>query len=270
MLTFVRKLLTNAIAGLLGPLCLLARERTLLRMLVRRDIVGRTSGTVLGGVWMLAQPALQVLALWFLLDFVLRVRLPGQVAFVDYFLLGMVPWLLIAEVLNRAMTVLPEFGPLYRRAVFPLAVLPLLPPLTSGLIYGAVYLGVVAVLAGALPALWAPLIVAALLLWSLPFCYLLAVTGLFVKDLAQAFPFALTLALYLTPVLYTPEMLPAGLRPWLALNPFADIMALIHALLQDMPWNAGNLWRPLALWGLALAPSWVLFRRSEPHMREAL
>ena len=42
------------------------------------------------------------------------------------------------------------------------------------------------------------------------------------------------------------------------------------ALLQDLPLTPGNLLRPLALWLLALAPAWVLFRRTEPHMREAL
>jgi lipopolysaccharide transport system permease protein len=270
MLTFGRKLFRNAAAGLCGPLRLLARERTLLRMLVRRDIAGRTSGTLLGGLWMLAQPALQILAFWFLLDFVLQVRFPGRVPFVSYLLLGMVPWLMIAEVLNRAITVLPEFGPLYQRAVFPLRILPLVPPVVSGFIYGLVFFLTAAALEGAAAALWAPLIVLALFLWLTPFCYLLAVLGLFVRDAAQVFPFLMSLALYLTPILYLPEMLPEFLRPWLALNPFADIMALIHAALQGTAWSTGNLARPLALWLAALAPAWVLFRRSEPHMREAL
>jgi len=270
MLTFSRKLIRNALAGALEPLRVLAAERTLLRMLVRRDIANRTSGTLLGGVWMLAQPALQMLAFWFLLDFVLQVRFPGRVSFVSYFLLGMVPWLLIAEALGRAITVLNEFSPLYRRAVFPLRILPLVPVIVSAFIYGLVYVGMVAVIEGPGAVLWVPVIVAALFLWLVPFCYLLAVAGLFVRDFAQVFPFLMTLAMYLTPILYLPEMLPEVLRPWLALNPFADIMAVIHALLQGMPFSPGNLLRPLVLWGLALAPAWVLFRRTEPHMREAL
>lgn len=267
---FARRFARYTVLGLGSPLVLLARERTLLRMLVRRDIASRTSGTLLGGAWMLAQPALQMLAFWFLLDFVLQVRFPGRVSFVSYFLLGMVPWLLIAEALGRAITVLHEFSPLYRRAVFPLTILPMVPIIVSGFIYGLVYVGMVVVLAGPGPALWVPVIVAAILLWLVPFCYLLAVAGLFERDFAQVFPFVMTLAMYLTPILYLPEMLPEVMRPWLAFNPFADIMAVIHALLQDMPLTPGNLLRPLALWLLALAPAWALFRRTEPHMREAL
>jgi lipopolysaccharide transport system permease protein len=270
MLTFSRKLFRSALAGAFEPLRAVASERTLLRMLVRRDIASRTSGTLLGGAWMLAQPALQVLAFWFLLDFVLQVRFPGRVSFVSYFLLGMVPWLLAAEALGRAVTVLHEFSPLYRRAVFPLRILPLVPLIVSGFIYGLVYAGMVAVIEGPVAALWVPVIVAVLFVWLMPFCYLLSVAGLFVRDFAQVFPFVLTLAMYLTPILYLPEMLPEALRPWLALNPFADVMAVIHALLQNMPLTPGNLLRPAVLWLLALAPAWVLFRRTEPHMREAL
>ena len=260
----------NAVAGLVEPFKILFTQRTLLRLLIKRDIANRTAGTMLGGLWMLAQPALQMLAFWFLLDFVLKVRFPGQVSFVNYFLIGMVPWVLIAEVLGRSMTVLSEFSPLYRRSVFPLSILPVIPLILAALIYGTVFALTVTVLEGPAQALASVGIIAVLVVWLLPFCYLLAVIGLFVKDVAQVFPFVLTMVLYLTPILYMPEMLPEELRAFLAFNPFADVMALIHAALQGQPFSAGQWLRPLLLWALLLAPAWVLFRRTEPHMREAL
>ncbi len=265
-----QRLARNAVAGLVEPFKILFTQRTLLRLLIKRDIVNRTAGTLLGGAWVLAQPALQMLAFWFLLDFVLKVRFPGQVPFLNYFLIGMVPWVLIAEVLGRSMTVLNEFSPLYRRSVFPLSILPVIPLLLAALIYGTVFTITAAALEGPLPALLAVGVVAVLLVWLLPFCYLLAVIGLFVKDIAQVFPFVLTMAMYLTPILYMPEMLPEQFRAFLVLNPFADVMALIHATLQGQPFTTGQWVRPLLLWGMLLAPAWVLFRRTEPHMREAL
>ncbi len=260
----------NAVAGLIEPFKILFTQRTLLRLLIRRDIVNRTAGTLLGGLWVLAQPALQMLAFWFLLDFVLKVKFPGQVSFVNYFLIGMVPWVLIAEVLGRSMTVLNEFSALYRRSLFPLSILPVIPLIMAALIYGTVFAITVAVLEGPAQALSAVGIIAVLVVWLLPFCYFLVVIGLFVKDVAQVFPFVLTMLLYLTPILYMPEMLPEQLRAFLVFNPFADVMALIHAALQGLPFTAGQLLRPLLLWALLLAPAWMLFRRTEPHMREAL
>ena len=106
-------------------------QRALQRLLIRREMVARTSGTLLGGAWMVVQPALQIVGLWFFLDVVLKVRSPGRVPFVNYFLVGMIGWMMMSEILQRNLTVLVEFGPLYQRTIFPLPLLPLLPLLAS-------------------------------------------------------------------------------------------------------------------------------------------
>jgi lipopolysaccharide transport system permease protein len=257
-------------AGLLGPFRVLARERELLSLLVRRDIIGRTRGTVLGWVWMLAQPALQILAFWFLLDFVLQVRVPGKVVFIDYFLTAMLPWLFISDTLNRCLAVLTEFSSLYKRTVFPLKVLPLLPGFSACLVYTPIYAVTMGLLAGPGAAIQGVLLMAGLLVLLMPACYLLAVLGCFVKDLRQAFPFMLNMLLYLTPILYLPGMLPQEFQELLAVNPLADVMAVIESAVHGLPVTAGNFIRPLLLWFLSLGPAWVLFHRGEPHIREAV
>lgn len=262
--------LRNSAMGLWQPLRAMATHRSLVWMMVRRDIVERTSGTLLGWLWLLLEPALQVLLLWFLLDFILQVRFPGLVSFLDYFLVGMVPWLLMAEVMTSSLVVLNQYSPLYRRTIFPLVLLPLLPFILSGMVYGVVYTVVVFVLEDAQTALKAPLVILGLLVWLLPIAYGLSVIGLFLRDSLQFVRFLLTFIMYLTPILYMPQMLPDFLQSWQVINPFADLMAVIHATLQGMPLTPGNVLRPLLLWLLLLAPAWVLFQRSEPHMREAL
>jgi lipopolysaccharide transport system permease protein len=257
-------------AGFLGPLRILAEERELLYLLFRREIAARTSGTLLGGVWLLVQPGLQIFAFWFLLDFVLRVKVPGNVAFVDYFLTGMLPWLFVSEVLLRNLSVMNEFSALYKKTVFPLKVLPLLPALVAGIVYLPVFVVAAGFLIGPEGAIEAVLILIALWVWLIPFGYLLAVLGCFLKDLRQVFPFVLTMIFYLTPILYLPEMLPSEFQSVLSLNPLADVMALIHGLLQDLPVTTGNFLRPGLCWVLLLAPAWVLYHRAEPYMREVL
>ena len=269
-MNFLQRYVRNLLAGLIGPLRLLFEQRDLLTVLAKRDIATRTSGTLLGGLWMLAQPALQILAFWFLLDFVLRVRFPGQVSFINYFLLGMLPWLMISEIISRNLTILSEFSTLYQRSTFPIKILPLLPLLVSGIINSVIYAVIVGFMEGLTAALWSPLVILGVLLWLMPFSYVLAVLGVFIRDMRHVVPFLLTVSMYITPVLYMPEMLPPAMRPWMVLNPFADVMALIHGVLQDMPVTWGNVLRPLLLWLLLLAPAWVLFRRAEPHVREQL
>lgn len=263
--------------GLLEPLHMAVTQRHLLLMLIRRDIAGRTSGTLLGGAWLLLQPGLQMLGFWFLLDLVLQIRFPGKLSFVDYFLIGMLSWFFISEVLQRSLSVFQEFASIYQRTPFPLAILPLVPLFMSGLIFMLVNAVVAGLVAG-----WAAMPIAVLntlmlLIWLLPLCYVLAVVGLFVRDLGQFFPFFISLFMYLTPILYLPQMLPESLSWFLAVNPFADLMATIHFRIQDMPWTLEhmawtpeNLWRPFLLWLVLLGPAWALFRRAEPHVREML
>jgi len=249
----------------------LARQRELIRLLLRRDIVARTSGTLLGGLWMLFQPALQVAALWFLLDVVLKVRFPGmEGGFVGYYLTGMLPWLMISEILLRSLGVMTEYSSLYQRSVFPLAILPLVPWMVSGGIYTLIFVVVALAISGLHGALGALILMFALLLWLAPMAYFLAVIGLFVRDVQQMAPFVLTMLLYVTPILYLPTAFPEQLRWWLEINPFAHWMVLAHALVQGQPWDSKDVIILLLLWLVALFPALWLFRRSEPHMREAL
>lgn len=256
--------------GLREPFQAAYTHRYLLFLLIKRDITTRTSGTLLGNAWLLFQPALQILGFWFLLDVVLKIKLPGKVAFVDYFLIGMLPWFFIAEVLSRSLAVLTEFSGLYRRAVFPITILPLLPLFLSALLYTLVMVITVAILEGISAIPIAILTIILLAIWLIPFCYLLAIIGLFLKDVGQFFPFLITITLYLTPILYMPTQMPEAMQWALIINPVADLMALIHAGIQDLPWMWGNVWRPLGLWLLLLGPAWVLFCRAEPHVREML
>src|SRR5690606_10032044 len=121
-----------------------------------------------------------------------------------------------------------------------------------------------------LSALVSLLVIPLLLLWLLPLIYLFSVLGVFMRDFAQALPILLMFMMYATPILYFPDMVPDALAPILWLNPFADLMQCIHALveLRPLPFDAaGRLW---LLWLLLLGPAWVLYRRSLPHVREVL
>ncbi len=266
----ISRLSSVVLRGVTGPIVALFRHWELIKLLVRRDFAVRTSGTSIGALWLVAQPALQVVAFWFLLDIVLRVRMPGRVAFVDYFLVGMIAWLMVAEVLNRSLSVLIDFSALYQRSQFPIEILPLIPLLVAAVPFALVYAAMLGWIVGPGAALEGALLLLGLAFWLVPLTYLFAIIGLFVKDLAQTLPFLITMAMYLTPIMYMPEMVPEALQPYLVLNPMADLMAVLHGLVMDLPWDAAQLLRPLLLWLLLMALSWGLFQRLRPHMREAL
>ena len=258
--------------GLLVPLRACITHASLLQMLVRRDLIGRTSGTLLGKLWPLLQPALQVFGFWFLFAVVWGSSRPerGGDFSLEYLLIGLLPWLLLAEVLTRASGLFREFAALYRRTPFPVELLPILIAAVPGVVYTLVFCVVAFLYHGPVAALQSLVVMPLVLLLVFPLMLLFSVLGLFVRDFAQALPFVLTLVMYCTPILYNPSMLPEGMQQFMWLNPFADLVAVIHAVVDDSLVDWHKVGRLAAIWLVLLAPCWAVFRRSVPHVREVL
>jgi len=269
--SMISRFLTTFFGAMVAPLQTLVVNRNLLVLLVKRDFAVRTSGTALGGLWLLLQPALQVVAFWFLFSVILGIRLDNQRAgFLGYFLVGMIPWLFLVEVLVRNLSVMKEFASVFRKSEFPLDLLPMLPSVISGLVLGSIYVVVVYVLYGPLSAMRAVVVVPLLAIWAAPLSYLFATVGVFLPDLAQALRFLLTIVFYVTPILFLPDMVPEQFHWMLAINPFADLLAVVHTWIEGAPFSFWNLGRPLLLWLALMSPVMVLFRRLTPHVREVV
>jgi len=138
------------------------------------------------------------------------------------------------------------------------------------LVYGAVYFVMNLFLGGLDKALFSLVVMPLFILWLMPLTLLFAVLGLFVRDFTQAIPFLLMMILFLTPILYFPTMLPEGVRQVIWINPFSDLMAIVHGLVEGSEYTWLNVVRPFAIWLLLLGPAWLIFRRSIPHIREVL
>ena len=253
-----------------GYVRVLSINRGLIWQLVQRDIVNRTSGNMLGWLWLIAQPALQVVAFWFLLDIVLSVRSNGPIAFMSYFLTAMISWLFISEVLSRSLSVLSEFSGLYQRTLFPIKILPLLPLCLAIIIYSPVFIVVSAINAGIHGGIYALIIIMLLSIWLVPFAYLLAIIGLFIRESRQIFPFFISLLMYFSPILYQPHSLSGNLKIIMQYNPIAGIIACIQHLIYGQDINSLDWVVPALLWLLIVLPSAAIFSRAEPYIREEL
>lgn len=247
------------------------QQRQLLIRLMWREAISRTSGTGLGIIWLFVQPALQVLTFWFLLDYILKVRLPGNVPFLEYFLVAMLPWQLVQDSLSRSLGIFSEYSSLYQRTIFPTFLLPCLPLVVGLLVYAPIYAVVSAVLTSNIgSAIRAIVAMGLLALWLFPFCYLLAVLGLFIRELRQLAPFGITIILYATPILYTPAAVPESITALMQFNVMADVIALHEWNILGSPVDQWNVVRPLSTWLLMTPVAWRIFQRVAPYLREGL
>ena len=234
------------------PVLSVWRNRSLIRSMVARDVLGRYRGSFGGMFWTILNPLLLMVTYFFVFGIVLRTRFandPSRAGFVLYFLAGMLPWLAFSEAAGRAPFVILEHRNFVKKLVFPLETLPV-NLVAAGLVTELFALAIFAigllVARGGVPlsVLWLPVLLIPQLLLTLGLCWFLAALGVYVRDLAQVNGFLLTLWFFLTPICYPVESLPAAAMPVLSKNPLFVLVTAYRAIfLERQPPAFHSIWK---------------------------
>ncbi|HTQ55417.1 MAG TPA: ABC transporter permease [Bryobacteraceae bacterium] len=243
------------------PIATITRNRSLIRTMVRRDILGRYRGSFGGAFWTILNPLLLMLTYFFVFGIVLRARFgndPSRASFALYFLAGMLPWLALSEAAGRAPTVMLEHRNFVKKLVFAVETLPV-NLVVSGLVTEvfALLLFTIGVLLahGRVPLsiVWLPVLLVPQVLLTAGICWFLGALGVFVRDLGQIIGFLLTLWFFITPICYPEASLPAEALPLLTKNPMFVLVRGYRDIFLDQGGHApafGPLWK---LWILSAA-----------------
>src|SRR5262249_54988264 len=235
----------------LYPLRTIWRNRGLIRVMVRRDILGRYRGSFAGAFWTIINPLLLMATYFYVFGVVLHSG-NSRSAFALYFLAGMLPWLAFSEAAGRAPSVMLEHRNFVKKLVFAVETLPF-NLVVSGLVSECfailLYCGFLLGVRHGIPVsvVWLPVLLVPQLMFTAGVSWLLAALGVFVRDLGQIMGFVLTLWFFLTPICY-PEgsaKLPYAKNPiYVLVKGYRDIF-----LYHTAP-AFGPLWK---LWLLSLA-----------------
>jgi lipopolysaccharide transport system permease protein len=241
------------------PMLNIWRNRSLIRTMVRRDILGRYRGSFGGVFWTVLNPLLLMLTYFFVFGVVLETRFgpdSSRAGFALYFLAGMLPWLAFSEAAGRAPGVMLEHRNFVKKLVFAVETLPV-NLVAAGLvteIFGlALFTAGFWAARGYVPAslLWLPVLIVPQVLFTAGMCWFLAALGVFVRDLGQVIGFLLTLWFFLTPICYPEASLPAWALPVLSKNPFYVLVSGYRDVFLEAQAPAfGPLWK---LWLLSAA-----------------
>lgn len=243
-----------------------SNRRLALRM-VRRDVVGRYKGSALGLAWSFFNPVIMLLVYTFVFTVVFKARWGiqaegGRSEFALQLFAGLIVHGILADMLNRAPSLILGNVSYVKKVVFPLAVLPLV-PLGSALFHGAISLGVLVaaqlLLTGSMSAtLWlAPVVLLPLVTLTLGVGWLLASLGVYLRDIGQTMGLLATILLFMSPIFYPLSALPENLQPFILLNPLTFIIEQfrIVALMGGWPNWAGL----VVYMAMAMAAAWLGF-----------
>ncbi len=237
----------------------------LLRTLVRRDLEARYKGSVLGNLWPLVNQLSQLLIYTYVFSVVLNVKLnlkglpANDATFGLWLFAGLLPWIAFTGGLTQAAGSVLAQPNLVKKVVFPLALLPLVPILSTFIesAFGLMALIVVVAFSSGtlhstlalLPLVWLPQ-----LLLTAGLGYLAAGFTVFLRDIPQTLGMILNFWFYLTPIVYPASIIPEQFRGWVFwLNPLAALAEVYRDLVlvgEVQHWGE---------WGLASAVALVVF-----------
>ena len=231
------------------PVLTIWRNRGLIRVMVRRDILGRYRGSFGGSFWTAMNPLLLMLTYFFVFGIVLHRAGESRSQFAMYFLAGMLPWLAFSEAAGRAPTVMLEHRNFVKKLVFAVETVPVnlvISGLVTELFAVALYsLFLLAVGHGLPPTvLWLPVLLVPQLLFTAGVSWFLAALGVFVRDLGQIIGYVLTLWFFITPICYPETSLGPSATLVLSKNPIYELVRGYRAIFLDHHAPAlGALWK---------------------------
>lgn len=208
----------NILAATLRLPLVVARHSELLGSFVKRELRARIQGSILGRFWPVIQPAL-LFAIYFLIfSKLLRIDFSDTLAphgeenkgwrSTFYLITGILPWTCFAESVTRGTSVVLENANLIKKIAFPSELLPIYTTLVYHVYFAlgfTLFLALELMVNGGLPwpgLAWLPLVVLLQFAFISGLALFLSAANVFVRDVQQAVPIALTFWMFTTPVFY--------------------------------------------------------------------
>ena len=210
------------------------QHRQLIKQMAWREVVGRYKGSVMGLFWSFIHPVLMLVVYTFVFSVVFKAKWgqsgeESKAAFALVLFVGLIVHGLLAEVLNRAPTLILSNVNYVKKVIFPLEILPVI-SLAAAFFHSLISLLVLfiafVVINGYLPwtVIFIPIVLLPLITLILGLAWILAAIGVFIRDIGQTIGIITTVMLFMAPVFFPLSALPAKYHPFILANPLTFII----------------------------------------------
>jgi lipopolysaccharide transport system permease protein len=240
-------------------------NRGLIWELMKRDIVGRYKGSILGVTWSFFQPILMLAVYTFVFSVVLKTTWRGDMAggtvsFAIILFSGLIVHGLFADCINQAPTLILNNTNLVKRVVFPLEILPVISigvtlfnlVVSLLILFGAMFLSG---LHFQITSFYLPLVLFPLVMITLGVAWFMAAVGVYLRDLGHVVVIVTTILLFLSPVFFPISAVPGHLRIAIYLNPLSFIIEQVRTVVI---WGGTPAWFELMMYSCgSLFTAWL-------------
>ena len=247
--------------------------RQMLESLVLTDLRTRYKGSFFGFLWTLLNPLLMLMIYSLVFKYVMRVQLEN---YTTYLFIGLIVWTLLSQsILSGAGAIIRNSG-LVKKIYFPREILPLsvvlggavnflfsLLILIPMLIINNISLGI--------SILLFPVILLIYLLFVLSITMIVSSINVYFRDMEHISNILVMAWFYITPIVYTTDMIPDSLQSVFNLNPMKVVISSFHDMFffNKLP-NTGDLIYLICVTILLLIISSFLFKKLSRKFAEEI
>ncbi|MCO6427291.1 ABC transporter permease [Nitrosomonas communis] len=253
----------------ISPLVLLSTlksHRGLIYNLIKREVIGRYRGSIMGLLWSFFNPVLMLTVYTFVFSVVFKARWAGgtdsKTEFALVLFAGLMVYNLFAECINRAPALVLGNVNYVKKVVFPLEIFPVvamgsatfhfLISLFVWLIFYLIFFGIPQA-----TLLLFPLVLIPFFLLILGLSWFLASLGVYLRDVSQIIGVMTSALMFLSPIFYPITALPEEYHLLMQISPLTFIIEQTRDVMiwgKELDWNG---WAIYML--LATATSWLGF-----------
>ena len=248
--------------------------RTMIQSLIQRDLRGRYKGSVLGFAWTFLNPLLQLVVYTVVFSTIMRAGIE------DYYLflfVALIPWIFFSSSLTGGAGCIISQKEMVKKIYFPREVLPIA-HVTCQLVnmfFSFLVMIAVLFLSGrgldlALVPYLLPVIFVEYVL-ALGIAFITSSITVYLRDLEHILVIIAMAWQFLSPVMYSIDMIPDKMRAVFFVNPMTSVIVAYRDILyyKRAP-ELGTLITATILGCGLLVTGWLLFGRLERHFAEEL
>lgn len=248
--------------------------REMIVSLVHRDLKGRYKNSVLGFAWMFVNPLLQLLVYTLVFSVIMRNGIS------DYYLflfVALIPWIFFSSCVSGGCTCIINQGDMVKKIFFPREVLPLSYVISQFVNMCLCFLVVFAVLIisgkglNPIALLFLPWIMVVEFVLALGTTLLFSALTVYFRDMIQILGIITMAWQFLTPVMYSSDMVPEEVRWAFNLNPMSAVIDAYRDILyyKRIP-ETTTMLMALAMGIILIVIGEIVFSHFQKHFAENL
>lgn len=248
--------------------------REMIVSLVRKDLRGRYKGSVLGFLWTFINPLFQLIIYTIVFSYILK---SGIEHYYLFLFVALVPWIFFSAALTGGSSCIISQQDMVKKIYFPREVLPISYTTSSfvNMLFCFIIIFIVMIFARVhvtiLALLCLPLVMVVEYVLAIGIALLASAVTVYFRDFEHIISIVSMGWMYLTPVIYSVDIVPKPYMPLFNLNPMTPVINAYRDILYygTVP-EFRTLLHALAMGLIFLVIGWLVFEKLKKHFVEEL